>query len=110
MWENTNATQDFASQTITLNDGLANYRYYEVIVKQHKTLDRYYSTGKIPTDKYVVLFSALHINSIRPVTAINNTNKTISFDNSAEFTTYNNANSTTNNARNIPFQIIGYKE
>lgn len=37
LWTNQNPTSDFAAQTITLSDGMSNYKYLAIAFKAHKT-------------------------------------------------------------------------
>lgn len=46
LWENNNPTSNFGANTVTLNDNINNYSYYECIFAY--TSSKYLSTGKIP--------------------------------------------------------------
>ena len=55
VWTNSNPTNTFAGQTITLSESLNNYNYYEIVFRQNITSSRYFSTGKIPVDYGTIL-------------------------------------------------------
>lgn len=99
LWENPNPTASFTGQTITLSESLENYNCYEIIFKQSKTNERYFSTGKIPVGHGTILNA--YANNYR-ATGTSVSGNTISFEDAS-------ANGSTNNEYVIPIYVIGYK-
>lgn len=113
LWQNSSPTSDFASQTITLNDSLANYSFYEVIYKTSKDENIGLNSGKIPTSMGTTLFGGFNgtdggvRNRNRPIVIASNT--TMNIGNTNTINTSNNTYTATENGRLIPYQILGYK-
>ena len=101
LWTNTNPTNIFASQTITLSESLDNYEYYEILFKQTNINARTMTTGKIPVGYGTILSWNTSINMYRP-TETTVSGNTISFEDGK--TTNGVDNSTT-----IPIKVIGHK-
>lgn len=93
--------QVFNAQTISLNESLNNYNYYEIVFRQNKNSsnERYFTTGKIPVGHGTILDT--HSNNYRP-TETTVSGNTITFEN-ASFS------GTTNNEYVIPVYVIAYK-
>lgn len=114
LWTNPNPTSAFASQTITLNDSLANYSYYEVLYKTYKDENIGYNTGKIPTNWGTNIYGIINANDggvrnrIRSVTI--NSSTQIGFASCSLINTKGDAYTFPDNDRLIPYKILGYKE
>ena len=109
LWTNTTPTSTFASQTITLNDDISNYQYYEILsIGGQELPNALYSTGRLSTEKSQTRISVLRqYLGFRDVT-INGTSVTIG--DYGQMNTYGNATLTTNNTVCLPYKILGYKE
>ncbi len=101
LWTNENPTSSFAGQTINLSESLANYNCYEIIFKQSKTNERYFSTGKIPVGHGTIL-SYITSNNTYRATGSTVSGSTITFENAY-------VGSTANNDNVIPVYVVGYK-
>jgi hypothetical protein len=114
LWTNPNPTSVFASQTITLNDSLANYSYYEVLYKTYKDENIGYNTGKIPTNWGTNIYGMVNANDggvrsrVRSVTI--NSSTQIGISSCSLINTKGDAYTFPNDDRLIPFKILGYKE
>lgn len=108
LWTNLAPTSGFASQTITLNDDISNYKYYEILsIGGQGIPNTLYSTGRLSTEK-----SQTRLNVIRQYlgyreVTINGTS--VTFGNYGQMNTYGNATLTTNNTVCLPYKILGYK-
>lgn len=104
LWENSNPTESFSSQTVDLSS--SDYNYYEVIYLLVNNTQLTKSTGKIPKGKCAYLDyiggSGSLIAFNRQVT--NNADNLLSFNNAVRINT-----NETDNTRCIPLRIIGYK-
>lgn len=110
LWTNPSPTSEFAGQTITLNDSIENYKYYEVMYRRTNSSStiRNISSGKIPSGQGADLIFAYYYNFIRTIESVRGTS--ISFQNCNQYQTYGNSTITTANSYIIPYQILGYKE
>ena len=112
LWTNPSPTSDFETQTITLNDSLVNYAYYEVIFLASKYEYIAISTGKVPSLFSTNLMTLRNANNVGTISRYRDVlrnsatqlNVTTCYQVNAGSTTQ-----TTTNERNIPYQIIGYK-
>lgn len=107
LWSNSSPTADFTAQTITLNDAIEKYKYYEVIFKQATSVNRFRSSGKIQVGLQTELQDCGPSLKRRPITAMSGTSMTIS--NGSYYATYGSGTDTGNNSVIIPYQILGYK-
>ena len=107
LWTNPDDTQSFANQLVSLNDALANYKYYEIIYKRSTTMSRCLSTGRIPTNKASDMITNLNYNYIRTISEI--WARSFRISDCSYYATYGSTTSTTNNNFIIPYQILGYK-
>lgn len=105
LWTNDSPTSEFAGKTITLNDNITNYQYYEITFLESNSSTRMHSTGRINTSYSTRLNYSIGNNRVRGVT---NNNNTLTFDEGKNYATYG-ADAATNNMLCIPYQIIGYK-
>lgn len=114
LWTNPNPTSIFASQTITLNDSLANYSYYEILYKTYKDENIGYSTGKIPTIWGTYIYGIVNSsdggvrNRMRAITI--NSPTQIEVASCSLINTKGDAYTFPDDNRLIPYQILGYKE
>lgn len=114
LWTNPNPTNSFASQTITLNDSLANYSYYEILYKTYKDENIGYNTGKIPTNWGTNINGMVNANDggvrsrMRSVTI--NSSTQIEISSCSLINTKGDAYTYPDDTRLIPFKILGYKE
>ena len=107
LWENPSPTSSFAAQTITLNDNISNYNYYEIIYRQTSGVGIYYSTGKIPSGQVckMMLFAAtMYTRTLQDISGTS-----CQVGNCANYTTYGSSTSTNVNDVCVPYQILGYK-
>lgn len=95
LWVNPSQTNNFNAQTITLNESINNYEYYEIIFRQNTNSSRYFSTGKIPVG-YGTILNAYSSNFRATETTVSG--NTIVFE-----------SATPDNSYVIPVKIIGYK-
>lgn len=107
LWTNPDDTQSFANQLVTLNDALANYKYYEIIYKRNSSATKYMTTGKVPTNKQADMITNLNYNYLRTITEIWANSFRIS--DCVYYATYGSTTSTQSNTFLIPYQILGYK-
>ena len=107
LWTNPSPTSEFAGQSITLNDAIENYKYYEIIYKTNTTNDYHFSTGKIPINLKTRLITSISFNYIRNISSITGT--TLNFGVCSRYDTYGNSATTAVNTYLIPYQILGYK-
>jgi hypothetical protein len=107
LWQNQNMAQSFAGQTITLNDTLNNYSYYEVIYSEWQNNGNMFNSGKIPSNMKTKLYQPASVNYQRVITSASGNSMT--FSSCTYYATYNNATGTTENDRIVPYQVIGYK-
>ena len=98
---NDDPTTIFPSQTITLNESLSGYDFYEILFRQSNTANRIMTSGKIPVGYGTILSWNTAINIYRPTAAIVSGN-TITFEDAK--TTNGVDNNTT-----IPLYVIGHK-
>jgi hypothetical protein len=105
LWENPNPTNEngFQPQTITLNQDISNYKYYEVKYLNWYGHNYMFSTGKIPTE-WLVRLTAISTDVLyRNMTSLSG--KSATFDNCI----YIGQSDNYSNTNCIPYQIIGYK-
>lgn len=109
LWTNSSPTSEFASQTITLNDAIENYKYYEVIFRRtnSSTTIRNINSGRIPSGFGVDLLLPYYYNYIRTISSTSGTSMVI--QNCNQYATYGSSTTTTSNGFIIPYQVIGYK-
>lgn len=106
LWENNSPSSNFASQTITLNDNISNYEYYEIIYQLATSGNVAINTGKIPTNLGCYMLSISNYMRRRTTGTPSGTSLQINdcyFNN-----TYGTAG-TVQNDNLIPYQILGYK-
>lgn len=110
LWENPNPITSFAGQSITLNDSIENYKYYEIIyiayANNSLSQDTFLSTGKLVGER-TKLFSVDHYSRRRPVSGVSGTN--VTFGDGGTCTAYGTDTWSTMNALCVPYQILGYK-
>ena len=106
LWKNPSRTAIFSNQTITLNDSLANYKFYEVIFNRTNG-DWTISTGRIPTDRNTLLQIFRAYGFIRGVEIASNT--TLTIGEATRYDSYGGTSTSINNNYCIPEQILGYK-
>ena len=107
LWTNPDPTSEFAGQTITLNDDLSNYSYYEIIYKSSSAGINTSSTGKV---KVGYLTALSYLNQYiwkREVSSAYG--KNIIFLDCIYYTNYGNYTTTVANTVLIPLEVIGYK-
>lgn len=102
LWTNPNPTSNFPTQTITLNESLNNYKYYEILFRQSTYDARIMTTGKIPVGFGTILLWFATTNFYRPT-------DTIVSGNTILFSDCRNSSGTADNERTIPFKVIAYK-
>lgn len=102
LWTNSNPTNSFPSQTITLSESLDNYKYYEILFRQSTNDARIMATGKIPVGYGTILLWFATTNFYRPT-------DTIVSGNTITFSDCKNSSGTTDNERTIPYKVIVYK-
>ena len=108
LWTNPSPTSEFAGQTITLNDAIENYKYYEVIYKRINNASTYSSSGKMPVPlriRHDIIDGGIGYS--RAISSVP-VGTSVAFGNGEKFATYGSA-STTNNQYLVPYQILGYK-
>ena len=106
LWNNPSPNNEFAGQSITLNDDLNNYKYYEVIGKWSTSNGRSFTTGRIPFNQGSLLQLSISTNYVRFI-YVNGTRMT--FENSVQYSTYGSNTTTNSNTTLIPYQVLGYK-
>lgn len=106
LWTNSNPSQNFNSQTITLNKSLDNYDRYEIIFKQGTTLERCLTTGLIPVGHGTILNYVFSYPKYRN-TEETVTGNSISFENCISINSFGGG--VTENNSLIPLYVIGYK-
>ena len=106
LWKNPSRTAIFSNQTITLNDSLTNYKFYEIIFNRTNG-DYTISTGRIPTDRNTMLQIFRAYGFIRGVEIASNT--TLAIGEATRYDSYGGSNTSINNNYCIPEQILGYK-
>lgn len=107
LWTNSSPLSEFAAQSITLSDSIANYKYYEIIYRHGTWTTKHSSTGKIPSNFDTELRYQSSYLFKRPVANISGTS--VEFNDAIYYATYGNSTETTSNAMVIPYQILGYK-
>lgn len=113
LWTNPNPTSSFTGQTVTLNDAIANYRYYEIIYHYYsdgssgQTIENriYQSTGKLVYGR-TRIFTFDEKIRFRSVDLSGTSAK---FSNGATYSNYGSSSTETTNFVCIPYQILGYK-
>ena len=106
LWANSNYNS-FNAQSITLNDAIENYSYYEIIAKNY-TSNTYISTGKIPTNRLTRIINVSDgVPNFRDITALSGVNMT--FGDCKFYTAYNDSNTRVYNYGCIPTEILAYK-
>ena len=111
LWTNPNPTAStFAAQSITLDESIDNYSYYEIIFIAYAnaslSLDTMLSTGKILGER-TRLFYVDHYARRRLVSGVSGTNMT--FGDGGTCNTYGTDTWGTANGLCVPYQVIGYK-
>ena len=107
LWNNPNATTSFAAQTVTLNDNIENYKYYEIVYKFQSATARYMSTGKIPVPLTTTIMMLSYYNFRRSTSSMSG--KSFEFTGAGYYATYGNTTETASNDYIIPYKILGYK-
>ena len=107
LWNNPNPAVEFAGQSITLNDNISKYKYYEVIYRFSTSSGVYYSTGRLPVGNLSALVLPQHVVYMRGINDLSGTNMT--FGNAFYYSTYGSTNITVANTVMMPYQILGYK-
>ena len=105
LWTNSSPNAEFNNQSVSLNDNINNYTYYEIIFSRTNG-DFFISTGKIPTNKEAMLSTFrqyYYVRSASPYTT------SITFGNSAKYNNYGSSTSSTDNNYLIPYMVLGYK-
>lgn len=106
LWTNSNPSNSFAGQQITLSENITNFDLYEVIFVEYAGNLPYGSSGRIPVDHTTNIGQVANMFVRRSITAING-NK-LTFGDGQRCTSFNGS-WTTDNVRIIPVYIIGYK-
>lgn len=106
LWTNSNPSNSFAGQQITLSENIANYDLYEVIFVEYAGNLPYGSSGRIPVTHTTNIGCIANVFVRRSITAINE-NK-LTFGDGQRCTSFN-GNWITDNVRIIPVYVIGYK-
>ena len=105
IWTNSNPTNNFDAQTITLDESLDNYDCYEIVFKHSMAGNRFYSTGKIPVGHGTICFYTANERYYRPTSDIVS-GSSITFENSRTIGT--GGTEIVDNSRAIPVYVIGY--
>ena len=109
LWVNEQLETDFLAQTVTLNDNINNYSYYEVIFEfasNFFTNSNFTSTGLIPTDQICTLEIGLWFPCFREITNINNNQ--VTFGSGFYRAKFGNSATTEYNGHIIPYRIVGF--
>lgn len=101
LWTNSSPTSNFAAQTITLNENLSGYDFYEILFRQGTTTARIMTTGKIPVGYGTILQWNTSNNFWRPTDEVVS-GTTITFE-------ANRMGNNEDNSFTIPMYVIGYK-
>ena len=107
LWQNSLPTNAFASGSITLNDNLSNYSYYEVLAKTFATENNIITSGRIPTT-FSGEISRL-VKQLSRYRAFTNNNSSLTFSDAEGINTNATGSTTVNNSWLVPYQVIGYK-
>ena len=106
LWTNSNVTNSFAGQTVTLSESLANYDSYEILYRQSTVADRVMSTGILPVGHGCFMAFPLSLTQYRGTTETV-TGNTITFLDG--YHAQADGGWETDNTLVIPRTIIGYK-
>ena len=102
---------EFAAQTITLNETINNYNYYEIEYALSSDTSDFrstrFKTGKIPKSGFARMVYSGQRNYYRTTSVPNGTSLTI--NNSSYFSTYNSSETKVENSYLIPVCVIAYK-
>ena len=101
VWTNSSPTSSFGAQTITLNESLSGYDFYEILFRQSTADARIMTTGKIPVGYGTILLWITTTNFFRP------TDMTVS-GNTITFLDCKNSSNVVDNVRTIPMYVIAY--
>ena len=106
LWQNSSLTT-FASQTVTLDESIDNYNYYEIIYKINDEQDIYVSSGKCPIGLNISTVSQDGFKFVyRYITSMQGTS--MIFGDCRQVNSYGSGTVVKNNSL-IPYRIIGYK-
>ena len=106
IWQN-NSLTSFDAQTVTLNESINNFSYYEIIYKINDQQDIYLSSGKCPVGLNVSMVSQDGFKFVyRYITSMQGT--TFSFNDCRQVNSYGSGTTVKNDSL-IPYRIIGYK-
>lgn len=104
LWSNSNPTNNFDAQTVSLNDDISNYDMYCVIFNQSTASTNQLTTGILPIgDTFVNM--AINKNFRRSLSVSGNS---LTFSDTKEFSTYGEVTQKTENAQLIPTYVIGF--
>lgn len=107
LWQNSDVTQSFSAQDITLSDNISNYRYYEIICKRGTTTTSpCFATGKIPSNQTTQIMMSSDKFYYRSVISVSGT--TMTFGDGRYYDAYA-GNNIQANGNVIPYQVLGYK-
>ena len=107
LWTNLDTTSEFVQQSVSLNESISNYNYYEVIYRLSIDSSQTYTSGKIPVGFDTRIGIPRHFIGYRTV---NIANASATFSNHNQYTTYGQTTTTVTNGICIPYQVLGYKE
>lgn len=105
IWTNSNPTNNFDAQTITLDESLDNYGEYEILYRQSTTNGRILTTGKIPVGNGTILGMITASPTFRPTSVIVS-GSTISFEDAKVMTSVGTVQ--VDNSTLIPMYVISY--
>lgn len=104
LWSNSNPTNNFDAQTVSLNDDISNYDMYCVIFNQSTGSTNQLTTGILPIgDTFVNM--AINKNFRRSLSVSGNS---LTFSDAKEFSAYGEVTQKTENAQLIPTYVIGF--
>ena len=106
LWQNSSPTSEFTSGSITLNDNLSNYSYYEVLAKTFATENNIITSGRIPTT-FSGEISRL-VKQLSRYRAFTNNNSSLTFSDAEGINTNATGSTSVNNSWLVPYQVIGY--
>ena len=104
LWENSDTTTNFETQTITLSESIENFNYYTVLFYQAANSNLTISASAKAGDGIRAITIGGALINYRDVTSISGTSCT--FSNTTAYSTYAGTGSTANQ-RLIPYRIIG---
>lgn len=107
LWANSDITQNFAAQSVTLAKDISNYRFYFITAVENTEKTAIYSTGLIPVGNTCQIVIPTTFIGYRDVTSISGTSCT--FDKGKLRTSYGQSTGADHNETIIPVKIYGVK-